>query len=186
MKPVKYILSAAAFSFLAASLFAATAPAQADDSILSEVRIGAMDHEASLFRDDVKEDGLDINGEVLFDSPDWLDWAGAPRPHIGVTAATKSDSASFAYTGLSWDWNFWGPLFVEGALGAALHNGETGLSSTENEMGCAWAFHESGSLGYMMGQGHRLMLTVEHFSNAGLCDLNEGVTNVGMRYGYRF
>lgn len=158
----------------------------AEDSIVDEVRLGVLNHELSLFRDETDEDGADINGEVLFTSPDWLEWAGSPRPHLGATIATHEDSTSIIYTGLAWDWNFWGPLFVEGAFGAALHDGETGSSKQQNELGCAWAFHESASLGYNLTDNHRLMLTLEHISNASLCDDNEGLTNVGIRYGYRF
>ena len=30
------------------------------------------------------------------------------------------------------------------------------------------------------------MGTVEHYSNAGVCDRNRGLTNVGIRLGYSF
>ena len=31
-----------------------------------------------------------------------------------------------------------------------------------------------------------LMATIEHYSNAGLCEHNRGMTNFGVRLGYRF
>ena len=72
------------------------ASAQADDSIIDEVRVGLLNHEMTLFRSDSQEDGVDVNVEVLFDSPEWLDWIGAPRPHLGATIATHDDATSFA------------------------------------------------------------------------------------------
>ena len=162
------------------------ASAQADDSIIDEVRVGLLNHEMTLFRSDSQEDGVDVNVEVLFDSPEWLDWIGAPRPHLGATIATHDDATSFAYTGLVWDYNFWGPLFIEGAFGVAVHDGETGKSVIGNELGCRWNFHESASLGYNIDEANRLMVTAEHISNASLCSENEGLTNLGVRYGYKF
>lgn len=184
---VKPVSTVQAGLISAALAFGLTSAAQAaDGSIVDEVRVGVMNHEMSLFRNDTDEDGVDVNLEVLFDSPDWLEWAGSPRPHIGGTIATHDDATSFVYSGLAWDWNFWGPLFVEGALGIALHDGETGKSTVSNELGCTWNFHESASLGYNITDAHRIMATWEHISNASLCSENEGLTNAGIRYGYRF
>jgi hypothetical protein len=47
-------------------------------------------------------------------------------------------------------------------------------------------FRESASLGYRITSNVSVMGTVEHISNAGLCDQNRGLTNVGLRLGYRF
>lgn len=163
-----------------------TATAQADDSIVDEVRIGLLNHEMSLLRDSSQEDGVDVNIEVLFDSPEWLEWIGAPRPHVGATIATHDSATSFAYTGLVWDYNFWGPLFIEGAFGVAIHDGEVDKSTDRNELGCRLNFHESASLGYNVNESNRVMLTAEHISNASLCSENEGLTNIGVRYGYKF
>lgn len=161
---------------------------------VDEVRLGVYNHEMSLFRDGTEEDGVDINGEVLFDNlrvetgTNWLDHFLSPRPVLGITVATHEDATSFIYGGFAWDWNFWGPAFVEGNFGFAVHDGKTDLnpSGTENELGCRVNFHESASIGYELTEHHRLMVTAEHISNASICDENEGLTNVGMRYGYRF
>ena len=158
------------------------------DGVIDELRLGLLNHEMSLLRDTSEEDGVDINGEILFTTPDWLEWMAAPRPHLGVTAATHDDATSFVYGGLTWDWNFWGPAFVEGSFGFAVHDGETDPNpgGTANELGCRVNFHESASIGYEVTEHHRVMLTTEHVSNASICDENEGLTNIGFRYGYRF
>lgn len=153
--------------------------------IIDELRIGVMDHDTNLFGNN-EEDGTDVNLEILFDSPDWLAWAGAPRPQLGGTINFEGNT-SFGYGGLAWDWNFWNPFFVEGSLGIAVHNGETGkVPVGAKELGCRWNFHESASLGVNITDNHRVMATVEHISNASICSENEGLTNVGVRYGYRF
>lgn len=167
-----------------------TGPALAEEhgdagGILDELRIGVMDHDANLFGNN-EEGGTDVNIEALFDSPDWMDWMGAPRPQFGATI-NSSGNTSFVYGGLAWDWNFWNPFFVEGSLGLAIHNGETGnVEVGAKELGCRWNFHESASVGINITDNHRVMATVEHISNASACSENEGLTNAGVRYGYRF
>lgn len=174
-------LTAAAIAISIGVFSAPAAQAEVD-----EVRFGLLNHEMSLFRGDTQEDGVDVNLEVLFDSPDWMQWALSPRPHIGATIATHDDATSFVYTGLVWDWNFWGGAFIEGAFGVALHDGETGKSRRSNELGCTWNFHENVSLGYQLDETNSIMITAEHISNASLCSENEGLTNIGVRYGYSF
>jgi hypothetical protein len=55
-----------------------------------------------------------------------------------------------------------------------------------NPLGCNVLFHEQASLGFNVTQNWRLIGTVEHSSNAGLCDFNRGLTDFGVRIGYKF
>jgi len=64
----------AALSALAAACVLG-APAHAQ---LSELRGGVAAHDVYNGR----EDGVQIIAEVLFDSPDFLNWAYSPRPYI--------------------------------------------------------------------------------------------------------
>jgi hypothetical protein len=77
------------------------------DGILSEVRLGVLDHDAVFAGG--REPGADINGELTFTSPfpadwgatwpDWTRWAAHPRPHIGFdanSAGPRSTTACFA------------------------------------------------------------------------------------------
>jgi len=41
-------------------------------------------------------------------------------------------------------------------------------------------------LGYRLTTHWQVMASIEHNSNAGLCDRNRGLTNGGLRLGYRF
>lgn len=172
-------VAAAAMALTCTSL-----PASADS--LDEVRLGIFDHDSNLFATRHENNNLDINAEALFKSPSWLAWAWAPRPHVGATVNTGSGT-SLAYAGLTWDYNLTEALFIEGSFGGAIHNGELeGSHKDRRSYGCRFNFHENASIGYRFDARNSLMLTVEHMSNASLCDANQGLTNIGLRYGYSF
>ena len=45
---------------------------------------------------------------------------------------------------------------------------------------------EAASIGYRFAPNWSVLATVEHLSNAGLCDDNRGLTNVGAKLSYHF
>jgi hypothetical protein len=134
--------------------------------------------------------GVDVNAEVLFSPFDLGDFnfLGKFRPHVGATISTNG-LESMIYAGLSWTFHpFDGPVFIEGTFGGSINNGlATGAVPPARNLGCATLFRESASLGVDINEHADLMLTVEHASHAGLCGpQNEGLTNIGLRFGYRF
>lgn len=169
----------------ATALICAGAPASAEDFI-SEVRLGVMDHDSSMFHDSHETSDPDINFELRFASPDFLSWAFAPRPLIGGSINT-GDGTSIGYAGLGWTFDLTDAFFIDLTFGGAVHDGATnGKTPTSNDFGCRTQFHESASIGYRFDKSNAVMLSVEHMSNAGLCDANEGLTNTGLRYAYTF
>ncbi len=167
------------------------------DGFLSEVRLGALDHDLGLFGSQ-RESGLNLNMELLFVAPGVFEIIWLPRPHFGVTVNTEDDT-SFLYTGFTWDianiaertfgWKVWEPLLIEGVLGLALHNGELSLSSGQTSakaLGCRVLFREALSVGVRFWTYHSLSLSLDHISNAGICSDNDGLETLGIRYGYRF
>lgn len=169
-------------------LATAGVPALAADNLVDEVRVGLYDHNSSLFATRHETSRPDINGEVLFKSPDWLSWAFAPRPAIGANINTGGGT-SIAYAGLAWTFDVTPALFVEGSFGGAIHNGETsGPTNGRRRInyGCRFMFHENASLGYRLDDQSSLMLTIDHMSNASLCSPNPGLTGIGVRYGFKF
>ena len=169
----------------AIALISVQAPAAAE-GLISEMRIGVMDHDSSIFHNSHETTDPDINLEIRFASPDFLAWAFAPRPLIGGTINT-GNGTSFGYAGLGWTFDLTDAFFVDFTLGGAVHDGETDrATATSKNFGCRAQFHESASLGYRFDKSHALMLSVEHMSNGGLCDDNEGLTNTGIRYAYSF
>lgn len=150
-----------------------------------ELRLGAMGHDVGVFGGE-KEDGADVNAEVLWDSPAFLAAIGAPRPHAGLSVNLGGDTSQ-AYLGLTWEWRPHGGWFIEGSLGGAIHDGElSDPGQRRKELGARVLFRESLSIGHRWESGHSLMLTLDHISNANLADNNEGLDTLGLRWGYRF
>lgn len=132
-----------------------------------------------------------VNGEVLFrrlsgryDDP-ILDILLRPRPHVGFELTPDEGGTQIVYAGVTWEVPLGDRIFVEASFGGAIHDGPTD-GNDPNSYGCAVNFRESASLGFNLDNNWRLMLTVDHMSNGGLCDQNQGITNAGVRLGYRW
>lgn len=157
---------------------------QERSGFLSELRAGISAHDVALFGSD-KESGVDFELEALFVSPRFLESVFSPRPLIGGSLNSAGETSQL-YGGLAWTWRFASPLFVELGLELALHDGKLEKQPHAKGLGCRLLFRESLSLGLDFAERHSLMATVAHVSNAGLCDPNDGLNTVGLRYGFRF
>jgi lipid A 3-O-deacylase len=165
----------------------------ASNTIFSELRLGTFGHN---FTSTFESGSVDVNGELLFAKPltstdPWID-ALLPRPHLGATINT-GDKTSHAYAGLTWTVPLGERFFVEGSFGASINNGLDGparrnphLVQDRAPIGCNLLFRESASIGFNITQSWSVMGTFEHTSNAGLCDSNSGLSNAGVRFGYKF
>lgn len=153
---------------------------------LDEFRFGVFDHNVETSDG---EGGLDINVELLFGRPQIhtghriIDHFLTPRPHIGGSVNTEGDTSQF-YFGFTWDYRLMDRLFFESSFGGAVHDGPLDEPGTRS-YGCTWNFRESASLGIAVTERMRIIGTVEHMSNANLCDRNGGLTNAGVRLGYK-
>lgn len=164
---------------LAAVSFAAPAGA-----FVNEIRGGVYAHDQ--FGPAHEPDNADINGEILFDSPDFLSWMFSPRPRFGGTMSGNGGT-SIVYLDLGWTIDLGTKFFLDGSVGGAWHDGRLrGSTNGENQYGCRLNFHESGSIGYRVTPALSIMASIEHISNASLCSVNDGLTNIGMRIGYSF
>jgi hypothetical protein len=152
-----------------------------------EVRGGVLAHDPT----SPEKGSADLNGELLFpqlwhaSNPFWNQFI--PHPDVGFTA-NFAGKTSQAYAGLAWNFDLTHNFFFSGVLGGGVNNGKTGdvVPPGHNKVGCNEWFHESASLGYQLTEAWSVMGTIEHSSNAGLCTQNRGVTNYGLRLGYRF
>lgn len=170
----------------ATPLLCASLPASANDGILTELRLGILDHDSDLVRERKETSDPDINIEARFASPEFLDWAFAPNPLIGANINTGSGT-SLAYAGLGWTFYLTDAIFADFTLGGAIHDGETDKRTADSRnYGCRLNFHESVSLGYSFDEHNAIMVGFDHMSNASLCDRNDGLTNIGIRYAYKF
>ncbi|MDJ1159562.1 acyloxyacyl hydrolase [Chelatococcus sp. SYSU_G07232] len=156
-------------------------------SFLSELRFGVNAHDPW----SPEKGSADITGEILFAKPftastPTLDLL-IPRLHIGG-ALNTAGKTSHAYAGFTWTFDLTQEFFVEASLGGAVHNGKDGpvVPADHNAMGCSPTFRESAAIGWRLTANWSVMATVEHLSNAGICDQNRGLTNIGAKVGYRF
>ena len=168
---------------------AAKAPDPLPDFSSYELRLGAYAHDPL----SPEKGPVDLNAEVLlaklnfFPAQTWDMFI--PRPHFGATLDFYGKTSN-AYTGLTWTFNVFKNAFVEGSFGEAVNDGKIGTMQVvphgHNAMGCNWSFHETASVGYRLDEDWSVMSTIEHYSNAGICVENRGLTNYGLRIGRRF
>ena len=131
----------------------------------------------------------DISFDLLFTSPD-LDvfrWMGSPRPEVGATL-NLGGKDSMAHLGLTWQLPiFETPVYLEGTFGAAIHDGAlTGAAPGRKNFGCQVNFYERFGVGMHVSDNVTATLTYEHTSNNGWCQANDGLSNFGLRLGWKF
>jgi len=158
-----------------------------DIPYLDEFRLGAY-----YTNPDQAETGAAVQLEAVFSKFVTHDFGNTyvnavlqPRIHIGGNINVTGDT-SVAYTGLTWNFPIYGPLFVEGTFGGGVHNGKLDNAPRDRQqLGCPILFRESASIGLGF-EKFTVLGTIEHLSNAGFCSENDGLTNVGLRIGYKF
>jgi lipid A 3-O-deacylase len=133
-----------------------------------------------------KEDGVDINGEIVFCRTGISVLAGTLRPNLGLSFNSQGDTSKF-YGGVLWEINTKHGLFFASGLGAAVHNGELDTDDKDKKsLGSRVLFRIPFEVGYQITARHSLSLLFDHVSNAGLASSNEGLDTIGIRYGYSF
>lgn len=152
-----------------------------------EIRGGVLYHDLMN-----RESGIDLNAEYLsrFAAFDLfvpgLRWRASIRPHIGASVNTAGDT-SLVYGGYSLTLDLTDRLFIEGGFGGMAHNGvHVSADKSRLSLGCNVMFRESASLGVRITDHLNVSAMVEHGSNAGKCEVNNGITNAGVRLGYTF
>lgn len=152
-----------------------------------ELRGGIMYHDTMN-----RESGIDINAEYLskyaafqFTIPG-VNMRTALRPHIGGSLNTAGDT-SFIYGGYSLTIDLTSRFFIEGSFGGMAHNGvHVSPDQSRLSLGCNVMFRESASVGFRVTDHFNVSAMIEHGSNAGMCEANNGITNAGVRLGYSF
>lgn len=186
-------LAAVSAVVIASGMLVGTArPARAADGIIDRLKLGVLDHDIGIGGHH-KEPGADVNAEVQFTSPTFLKWIWAPRPHLGTDINTDGKTSQF-YAGLTWTiLNFPGvfksddAIFLDGSLGGAVHDGHLrGGGSNDKQLGSRVLFRESLEVGYQFVPHQSVSVFADHISDAGLTSQNQGISNLGVRYGYAF
>jgi hypothetical protein len=108
------------------------------------------------------------------------------RPAIGASVNTAGDT-SFAYIDARWQYDFDRGLFFATGIGAAVHDGDLQLEDADRKaLGSRVLFHIPVELGYRIDDRNSVSVYFEHFSNGDTQYANEGLDNLGIRYGYRY
>jgi hypothetical protein len=179
----------------------APAAAQAQNLTYSEVKLGILAHDAHFLGG--KEHGVDINPEILFQSPvsdawaagvpGYLRWAVQPRPTIGGEINT-SGFTDQAYVGATWTWQLAGNLLLpdDGIalgyfFGPAFNDGDIiAKAPNHKSLGSHVLFREALELGYRLNPVYQISGFIDHVSNGGLAKQNQSINDVGVRLGMRF
>ena len=176
-------------------------PAAASAQIVDEVRLGATAHNVCILdcNNADKEDGPNINAEIVFNSPDFLGFLWSPRPYIMGSVNTAGDT-SFGGAGLHWNWDFAEGWSLEPGVGYVIHDGELTfpfpqgdprndpVSASKVFFGSRDLFRTSLSLNRDLAGPWGVQLMYEHLSHGQVLGngRNQGLDNIGVRLSYSF
>lgn len=129
---------------------------------------------------------FDLNGAIVlpkFYTVPGIANAFIPRLDAGGMA-NVSGKTSYAYVDALWTVNFTKLLFSELAVGGAVHDGPL------SELGCRELVALGANFGYRIDAHWSAMLSFQHLSNGkgylSDCTHNDGLNNIGLRFGYAF
>lgn len=146
--------------------------------------IGVLAHDHGPASDH-NENGVDLNLEAQF-AP--LDLFGSPRPHLGISANFNGDTSA-AYAGLNFRLRETSHWFVDGILGAAVHNGPLHKDPVRCTLysDCGFGVRVLPRFGleagYRVSPVASITLFYDHMSHKWIVDgENEGLDHIGLRY----
>ncbi len=187
------------FRLLAAT--AATLPAAAQAQLIEEARVGVLQNNICVIdcKNADKEDGPNVEGELVFTSPGVLDFALSPRPFV-IGSVNTAGNTNYGGAGLVWQFGFAGNWHFEPALAYVIHDGavespfpqgdpRSDAFAEENVLfGSEDLFRTSFSLGRDFGENWGGQLTYEHLSHGQILGTgrNQGIDNIGVRLFWRF
>ncbi len=156
---------------------------------LDEMRVGVFAHNW------IHDEGapVDVSIEILSSTlplwnttNPWISWFFHPRFNLGGMINTGGGT-SYGFVGLTWRIPIYQKFFFEGEFGGAVNNSPLYPDGDRVDMGCRFTFREIGGFGYQFNEHIDLIASIEHVSHATFCThINPGLTQLGMRVGYKF
>lgn len=184
-----------------AAFGAALALAPAAQAGVDEVHVGVMAHNICVTdcKNAGKEDGPNVEVQVSFDSPGFLDWAGAPQPYVMASVNTAGQT-SFGGVGFEWRWDFADGWAIEPGLGYIVHDGElnnpyangtpeaAAFAEAHVQLGSRDLFRTSLGLSHDFEGPWEAEVFFEHLSHGQILGKgrNQGMDQLGVRFGYQF
>lgn len=179
---------ALAFTAIAFTPLLAQNAAAADWSI-KEVRAGVT---GSIQARSTFEPGFFPTVALYFDPLDranaatWQDVILRPRVNVGASVSSAGE-ASQIFGGLAWTVDITDRFYVELGFGGAAHNGDNKDDGTNGpKLGCSLMFRESAAAGFRLTDKLDIVASIDHSSNADLCDPNDGISHAGLSLAYKF
>ncbi len=186
---------------LGAAASVAPAAAHAQNLTYSEFKFGVLAHDVHFLGG--KEHGVDLNPEIIFQSPiadswasglpGYLRWMVQPRPTVGgeINTAGFTDQA---YFGATWTWQLASNLLqpddgiaLSYFFGPGFNNGDIiGTAPDRKSLGSHVLFREALELGFRITPVYQISGLIDHVSNGGLAKQNQSINDLGVRLGIRF
>lgn len=174
---------------------------------VSEIRVGITEFDEQTVKfgwgaADGRENSIGINGQIIFDEPEFLTWALSPQPYIGGMINLEGDT-SYGGVGLLWRQNFSDKFYGDISIGVVLHNGTKKVFRASNfetstiaellqrdreeiSFGSRYLFRPAATLGYRVNENWAGEVFFEHLSNGYTGNVNTGVDSIGFRAARRF
>ena len=178
----------------------ALAPAASAD-VLESIRLGVMDHNIEVIDDKNanKESGVNISGQINFNSPRFLGVILSPRPYVMGSVNTDGNT-SYGGVGLEWDWEFLEGWHLEPGFGYVIHDGELEVPFAPGDprrqpfldenvlLGSEDLFRTSISLTLDLSERWAVQAIYEHLSHGQVLGSgrNQGLDALGVRVVWRF
>jgi lipid A 3-O-deacylase len=187
---------------LAAGLACWAGAGAADAKVLEGAAVGVLWHSVPVsdIKNSDKETGADIQLEVQFKRPGFLEWSKI-HPYAIASLNTNGDTS---YVGFGWNWDFrWGDDDKYGfqpIVGYIVHNGDTQDPYPKGDPRYGPYFNEHLLLGSpdlfrlalagsrKIGDKLEAQILLEHLSHGFIIgdEVNQGVDNLGVRLIYKF
>lgn len=194
---MKFLKSA----IVSGACLAALAMGQARAEIIEEFRIGFAKHDVELTGDEPRESGVNIQPQIVFTSPDLFRFIWSPNPYLIASINTDGET-NFAGGGLLYKRNFFDTRwFWELDGGIVYQDGRVDLPppieaeermrilASEITFGSELQFHFVSGIGREVSDKWDVQFYFEHLSHGqifGETEKNEGVENIGIKFGRRF
>lgn len=169
---------------------------------ISELRLGLLSHNAEInAKNGGKEKGPDIEAQIVFESPSWLEWAQSPKPIIVGNLNTQGETSFFG-GGLEWGIGLGENFELQPFLGIVVHNGDplnnpyapadsvrrAKFNAEELALGSRNLFWLGLNLERKINEDWAVAIHYEHLSHGQILGegKNQGLDNIGLRIGRKF
>jgi|CXWL01.1.fsa_nt_gi lipid A 3-O-deacylase len=170
---------------------------------VEEIRLGVVHHNIRTDHGDLadpKEDGPNVEGELVFSTPGFLEFIGHPRPYAMVSYNTAGNT-SFGGVGVYWRIALGDKWAFEPGFGYVIHDGEldipdtfapdgpeaTAFEAEHQLLGSRDLFRTSFALEREVGDRFAWQIYYEHLSHGQILDTgrNQGLDEAGLRVIFR-